>query len=89
MLRAACTLSEYFRLPKESTYKNAHQIPSDRHLIFLVTIPESGGPWSRIPGHSRELAHGRLAFRVLIGLTAILLAFVNLRVIWYNPATWT
>ena len=65
MLRGACTLSEYFCLPQERTYKSAHQIPSDRHLIFSVPILESDCPWSWNPGHSRELAHGRVGGGIL------------------------
>ena len=45
--------------------QSAHQIPSDRHPIFLVRIPESDCPWSWVPGHSRELASGRLGGGIL------------------------
>ena len=65
MLCGAYTLSEYFCLPQERTNKSAHQIPSDRHMIFLMLIPESHRPWSWVPGHSRELAHGRLGGSIL------------------------
>ena len=45
--------------------QSAHQIPSDRHPIFLVRIPESDCPWSWVPGHSRELARGKLGGGIL------------------------
>ncbi len=93
----ACTLSEYYCSTQERTHKGMYQIPNHKRLLtFLSLFPESNHPWSWIPANwlmaPWAVAFSFQAFTacsVMIGVTVILLAYVNLRVMLYHPAAWT